>query len=328
MSYTTGVCDRDALLLDPKTPFASKPPALRSCQHMQNNMIELLQKGKQRIGFGTMTLAINAEVRPSEIESIELLLAAADAGCVLFDTADSYCAGEGDMGYCERIIEMSGLTKRDGVLITTKGGYERDGRKWIRNGKPEYLREACEKSLKALKLEAIPLYQFHAPDPDVPIEDSMTAIAKLQNEGKIVDVGVSNFTLDELKKAQSICDIVSVQNPLSIAFGYDRELLEYCEANAIAWLAYAPLGGWKNAVHLADDFPVLEGVAERHQVSPYTIALAWQLAVSPVICPIPGSTQLEHVLANLRASEIKLTTDEVDELTEEAFAEEGEEGEG
>lgn len=270
------------------------------------------------IGYGSMNLSIDPERRPSETEAITLLQRAVDEfGVELIDTADAYCLGEDDMHHGERLIAKAlAGERRERVVVATKGGFIRPGGRWLPDGRPEHLRAACEGSLRALATDRIDLYQFHLPDPNVPIEESLGALVDLQREGKIRYIGVSNFSLEQLIAARSVAEIVSLQNPL--AFIYMRiikpELLKYCEDEGITWLAYAPVGGHRNAHRLVEYKEWLDENISSTDASPYGIALAWLLHRSPAIIPIPATTNIEHLAANMRAAEIRLTEEEVAKL--------------
>jgi aryl-alcohol dehydrogenase-like predicted oxidoreductase len=272
-----------------------------------------------RLGFGTMSLGINPDVRPSRTNAIGMLRAAVDMGYQLFDTADSYCANANEMGYTEQLLREAGLTQLNDILIATKGGYERPNGKWARRADPEYLKSACDRSLKNLGVEQIQLYFLHAPDHDIPFEDSVGAIAELKREGKLGRVGISNVTLDQMKQAEQIVKIDAIQNPISIAIGYEDAMMKYCEEKEIAWLAYAPIGGYKNAEWLAEDFPILIDMAKKYDATPYQMALAWLLALSPVLYPIPGTRDITHLQANIDARNIELSKVDRELLTFEAL---------
>lgn len=286
----------------------------------------------ERLGFGTMSLGINPDVRPSKSSAVEVLRYAADLGYMLFDTADSYSADDSDMGYTESLIREAGLTGRKDILIATKGGYERPNAKWARRADPAYLKFACERSLKHLGFEQIELYFLHAPDHDVPYEDSVGALAELKQEGKIKHVGLSNVTLPQIEKARAIVDIAAMQNPINIAIGFEEAMVRYCEKMQIKWFAYAPLGGYKNAAWLVEDFPILIDMAKKYDASPYQIALAWLLSLSPMMYPIPGSRDKGHVEHNFQATTIELSKVDRELLTFEALdsdmPDDDEEGEG
>jgi aryl-alcohol dehydrogenase-like predicted oxidoreductase len=270
------------------------------------------------IGYGSMNLSIEPERRPSEAEAITLLQRAVDElGVELIDTADAYGGGEEEMHHGERLIAKAlAGERRERVVIATKGGFIRPTGRWRPDGRPEHLRAACEGSLRALGTDRIDLYQFHLPDPNVPIEESLGALADMQREGKIRHIGVSNFSLPQLIAAREVADIVSVQNPLAFLYMNDAcaELMKYCEENRITWLAYAPVGGHRNAHRLVQFKEWLDANITSTDASPYGIALAWLLHRSPAIIPIPATTNIEHLAANMRAAEIRLTDEEVAKL--------------
>jgi aryl-alcohol dehydrogenase-like predicted oxidoreductase len=272
------------------------------------------------IGYGSMSLTLNRDTRLSEEDAVRLLQQGVDEHNIEFiDTADSYCAGEDEIGYGERLIAkaLQG-ERRQRVVVATKGGFIRPGGAWRPNGSPEYLRSACERSLVALGTDVIDLYQFHLPDPEVPIEESIGALVDLKNEGKIRHIGVSNFNLDQLKSATELTEITSLQNSLSpIMFNDDRaNLLKYCEDKGITYIAFAPVLGHRNASRLVEyaDW-IRDHVSEENaKHSPYSLLLAWELAISPVVIPIPATTKLEHLAENMRAAEIRLSQEEMEQL--------------
>jgi aryl-alcohol dehydrogenase-like predicted oxidoreductase len=272
------------------------------------------------VGYGSMSLAINPGVRPSETEAINVLQRAVDEyGVEFIDTADSYCTDENDIGYGERLIAKA-LTgeRRQRVVIATKGGFARPDGAWVRNGHPDHLRSACEQSLAALGTDVIDLYQFHLPDPNVPIEESLGAIIDMKNEGKIRHIGVSNFNLEQLKVAVEMTEITSLQNPLAPMFynGEREALLEFCENNGISWIAYGPLGGHRRAYTMIEYAEWMRGHVSpaNAEYSVYSLLLAWSLGVSPAVIPIPATTKLEHLAENMHAASIQLTSDEVTAL--------------
>lgn len=263
------------------------------------------------IGLGCMPLSL--EGRPSKREAIRVLHAAFEAGVSLVDTADVYCIDDNDIGHNERLIAAA-LAKWPGrakITVATKGGLVRPGGAWICRGNPRHLRAACEASLKALGVDAITLYQLHAPDDDVPLEESVGALADLRREGKIQHIGLSNVGLAELRRARAMAPIVSVQNRLSI---FDRQdlrsgLVDACAAEGLAYLAYGPVGGMKGKVRTAQD-GLLRELAEARGVSTFRIALAWLLERSPSIIPIPGATRAASIVDSAAAADLELTGDE------------------
>jgi aryl-alcohol dehydrogenase-like predicted oxidoreductase len=268
------------------------------------------------IGFGAMWLSIRG--RPADSEAIDAIQAALDAGVTLIDTADAYCLGPEEMGHNERLVgravrEHGGTTGQ--VLIATKGGHCWPGGQWGVAGRPAYLRSACEASLKRLGVESIDLYHFHHPDPQVPFEDSVAALADLQREGKVRMIGLSNVSLPQLKVARQLADIKSVENMYNLLARRDEEngLLRACEEHGIAYLAYSPLGG-RDWARRWGDIPALAAVARRHTVSPQQVVLAWLLNRSPAVIPIPGGRRIERIRENATAAGLALSAADLDEI--------------
>jgi aryl-alcohol dehydrogenase-like predicted oxidoreductase len=197
-------------------------------------------------------------------------------------------------------------------VIATKGGLMRDDRPggWPADGRPEHLREACEGSLRRLRLERIDLYQLHRPDPKVPFEESVGELGRLRGEGKIRHVGLSNVDLEQLARAQAIVPVVSVQNRYNLADRHSEDVLEACEEQEIAFFPWRPLA----VGALAEPSGRLDVVARAHHVTPGQVALAWLLARSPVVCPIPGTASLEHLEENMAAAGLALTPEELASL--------------
>jgi aryl-alcohol dehydrogenase-like predicted oxidoreductase len=271
------------------------------------------------IGLGGMPMSI--EGRPDdESRSIATIHAALDAGVTLIDTADAYHIHADEVGHNESLIARA-LAAYGGdvsdVLVATKGGHVRpgDGR-WTLNGSPAYLKQACEASLKRLGVEAIGLYQFHRPDPATPYTDSIGAIRDLLDEGKIRMAGISNANPDQIREANEILGgrLVSVQNEFSPAFRSSEDELRLCDVLGIAFLPWAPLGGSSRAGELGSAHTAFEEVGEAHGVSPQQVCLAWMLAKSPVVIPIPGSTRPETIRDSAAAANLELTADEITRL--------------
>lgn len=270
------------------------------------------------VAYGAMHLSIDADKRPSEAESVRLLQRIVDElGIDFIDTADAYCINDTETGHNERLIAKAlDGERRARVTVATKGGSVRPGGRWERDGRPVHLRSACEASLRALGGERIDLYQLHVPDPNVSIEESVGAMAQMQTEGKIEHIGISNVTLDQLRRAMSEATIVSVQNQFSVINQReDAALLTFCEEHGISYLPWNPVGGRGKAPTLDAQMETLANVAERHGVSAHEVALAWLLALSPAMLPIPGARTFEHVEANVRAGELVLTAEELEELS-------------
>ena len=267
------------------------------------------------IGLGAMPMSI--EGRPDETRSIATIHAALDAGVTLIDTADAYHVGSDD-GHNESLIAKALASADTGdVLVATKGGHRRPGDgSWTLDGSPTHLKRACEASLRRLGVEAIGLYQFHRPDPAVPYEESIGAIRELLDEGKIRMAGISNADPDQIRLANDILGgrLVSVQNQFSPAFRSSEPELRLCQDLDIAFLPWSPLGGISNAPGLGSAHAAFRDVAQTLEVSPQQVTLAWMLAKSPNVIPIPGSSRPETILDSLAAVELQLTPEQTAQL--------------
>ncbi len=272
------------------------------------------------IGLGGMPMSI--EGRPDRQQALATIHAALDAGTTLIDTADAYhlpghTGFDVEVGHNEKLIADALATwgsDTSGILVATKGGHLRpEEGEWARDGSPQHLREACEASLMRLGVEAIGLYQFHRPDPKVPFEESVGLLTELLDEGKIMMAGVSNADPDQIRAAQEVLGgrLVSVQNQYSPAFQSSRPELELCTELGIAFLPWSPLGGIKRASELGSSYDVFQQVAEAHDVTPQQVTLAWMLATSPVVVPIPGSSRPETARASAQAADLELAPEEV-----------------
>jgi aryl-alcohol dehydrogenase-like predicted oxidoreductase len=274
------------------------------------------------VGYGGMHLSLRE--RPPEPASLEVIRVALDAGVRLIDTADVYCLDDSDIGHNERLVAeaLRGWQgPRDQVLVATKGGLTRPGGRWERDGRPEHLRAACARSLRALGVERIALYQLHAPDPAVPFEESVGALADLRREGKIRWVGLSNVSVPQIRAAEAIVPIASVQNRLNPFF---REALEdgvvrYCEARGIGFLAYSPTGGGRLNRKLPEH-PVLRLMAARLGVSAHALVLAWVLSKSPAVIVIPSARRVAHAMDSVRAGELELSAEDLGAIERAEFS--------
>ncbi|MEV4625865.1 aldo/keto reductase [Micromonospora sp. NPDC049523] len=272
------------------------------------------------IGLGGMPMSI--EGRPEdEDRSIRTIHAALDAGVTLIDTADAYHQYADEVGHNESLIARAlgsyGGDTSD-VLVATKGGMFRPGDgTWLTDGRPEHIRAACEASLKRLGVDSIGLYQHHRPDPSVPYADSIGAVRDLLDEGKIQMAGISNANPDQIRQAQEILGgrLVSVQNQFSPAFRSSEPELLLCDELGIAFLPWSPLGGIAQASELGSRFQPFADVAAARGVSPQQICLAWHLAQSPVVIPIPGASRPESILDSVAATALTLDDDELATLT-------------
>lgn len=271
------------------------------------------------IGLGAMPFSVAGYDVPEE-RAVRTVHAALDAGITLIDTADAYSPDETTVGHNERIVAKALSTyggDTSGVLVATKGGHTRvAGGGWEIDGRPEYIRRACEASLRALGVEALGLYQYHRPDPDVPYAETLGAFKDLHEAGKVRMVGISNASVAQIALAQDVVGeaFVSVQNELSPRFRSSEAELDYCTEAGIAFLPWSPLGGMSQAGELGDRFGPFAEVASAHGVSPQQVCLAWLLAKSPVLVPIPGSSRPETVRDSAAAVDLALTSEEIGKL--------------
>jgi pyridoxine 4-dehydrogenase len=260
-----------------------------------------------RLGFGAMRLTGTGIWGPpaNPAECIAVLKHTIELGVNFIDTANSY-----GPEVSENLIAQALYPYPEDLVIATKGGYRRTGpNQWVPQGDPQHLREACEGSLKRLRLDRIDVYQFHVPDPKVPYEESIGALAALQREGKIRHIGVSNVTVDHIKTAKKQVTVVSVQNRYSPDLRTSDAVLDYCAKENMPFLPWGPLGmgsGLKNAGVAA--------AAKAHNATESQIGLAWLLARSPVMLPIPGTSVVAHLDENVAAAAIKLSPAEIEAI--------------
>jgi aryl-alcohol dehydrogenase-like predicted oxidoreductase len=263
------------------------------------------------IGLGAMQMSHAG--RPEEADSIRTIHAALDAGVNLIDTADAYALDDSEVGHNERLVAKALHGRREGVIVATKGGHTRHGTDWALDGSPAHLRAACEASLRALETDRIDLYQYHRPDPAVPYAESIGALKELRDEGKIRWVGISNASRAQIEQARAIVEISAVQNELSLDFTSPvaKGEVAICEAHGIAFLPWSPLGGAGDATRAAGRYSPVKDAAAAHGVSPQRVALAWLLALSPAIVPIPGARRVESITDSIAAVGLTLEEDEI-----------------
>ena len=260
-----------------------------------------------RLGFGAMRITgkgIWGE--PADLDVARAVLRrAVELGINFIDTADAY-----GPDVSETLIAEALHPYPDDLVIATKGGLTRSGpNQWDSDGRPEHLRQACEGSLARLKTDRITLYQFHRPDPKVPLEDSLGEIVKMKDEGKIRHIGICNVTEAELHRAQRVTPIVSVQNRYNVADRTSESMVDLCEQEQMAFLPWAPILDIENNGVAAE-------IAKRHGATPRQVVLAWMLARSPSILPIPGTGTVDHLEENIGAAGIELDGHEVEALSE------------
>lgn len=256
-----------------------------------------------RLGFGAMRITGSGiwGEPPDESAAIRLVRRAVELGVNFIDTADAY-----GPGVSEDLLARALRPYPADLIIATKGGLVRPGPGvWHHNGRPEHLRTACEGSLRRLRLERIDLYQLHAPDPDVPLEESIGELVRLRGEGKVRHIGVSNVTLEQLQRCERLTPVVSVQNRYNLRDRQSEAVLRHCAEQRIAFLPWAPLGSGQHASD-AETHDVLTRVARRAGISPAQAAIAWLLQHAPVMLPIPGTASSAHLEENVAAATVSI----------------------
>lgn len=267
-----------------------------------------------RLGFGAMRIVGDGVWdEPKDPEnSRQVLRRAVELGVNFIDTSDAY-----GPAVSERLIGEALAPYKPGVVIATKGGLTRQGpNKWLPLGRPEYLIQQLELSLRYLKLETIDLWQLHRIDPKTSVEDSLGAMKQMQKQGKIRHIGLSEVKVSEIKRARKVVDIVSVQNKYNLSDRAHEDVLEYCEKNKIAFIPWFPVA----AGGLAKPGGVLDSAAKKHGATVSQLSLAWLLHHSPVILPIPGTSSVAHLEENMKAADVKLSDAEWAEIEAAAKA--------
>jgi aryl-alcohol dehydrogenase-like predicted oxidoreductase len=268
------------------------------------------------LGLGAMPMSVREENDPERAEAT--IRAALDLGVTLIDTADAYSRDEDEFGHNEELV--ADVLRRVGagpedVLVATKGGHTRRGTDWELDGSPAYLAAACRASLKRLGVDSIGLYQHHRPDSRVPYAATVGALKELYDDGLVQAVGLSNADPDQIREAHGILGgaLVSVQNQLSPVFRSSLPEVELCADLGLAFLAWSPLGGMGDAGDLgsSEEARSFAEVADKHGVSPQQVALAWELAISPAVVPIPGASRPESVRDSFRATGLVLDEEDL-----------------
>jgi pyridoxine 4-dehydrogenase len=260
-----------------------------------------------RMGFGAMRLTGEGIWGPPDdrAEAIRVLRRAVELGVTFIDTADSY-----GPHVAEEIIAEALHPYPDGLVIATKGGFERPGPgKWATNGRPDYLRRQLEGSLRRLRLDRIDLYQLHRIDPKVPANEQFDALRAFQREGLVRHVGLSEVTGAEVERARGVVPIVSVQNRYNVSDRQWDDVVELCEREGLGFIPWFPLSAGD-----LDEAGPLARIARRRRASVYQVALAWLLARSPVMLVIPGTSSVAHLEQNIAAAELRLSADDLAEL--------------
>ena len=295
----------------------NRKTAMQRDQNLAKKSGEFLIGGDLRVvrlGFGAMRITGNGVWgEPADrTEAVRVLRRAVELGINFIDTADSY-----GPGVSEEIIAEALHPYPPGLVIATKGGFDRPGpNRWIENGKPEHLRSACEGSLRRLRLERIDLYQLHRIDPKTPAEDQLGALRDLQAQGKIKHIGLSEVSVRQIQHARTVVPIVSVQNRYSVTDRGSEDVLEYCEKQRMGFIPWFPLA----AGRVSGPESPIGHIAVQWKATPSQVALAWLLARSPVILPIPGTSKVEHLEENVAAAALKVDASQTQELDRMARA--------
>ncbi|GAX39443.1 aldo/keto reductase [Tolypothrix sp. NIES-4075] len=272
------------------------------------------------IALGGMPMSLSS--RPPESESLQVIHRALDLGVTFIDTADSYCKDESDKHHNEKLIHKALQTysgDASNVVVATKGGLMRPNGSWTRNGNPEHLRKTIRESFEALGgNKPIDVWQYHAPDQDYTIEEALKPAKEAVKEGLIRFVGVSNFSVEQIKQAQDVVEIVSVQNQYSPWYRQPEKdgVLKYCEQEQLTFLPWSPLGGSRRHSDL-QDIKAIAQLASYKGVSVYCIVLAWLRSKSPSVLPIPGASKVSSIEDSVRAADVKLSDDEVQKIDRE-----------
>lgn len=269
------------------------------------------------IGLGGMPLSLSD--RPSELEAIVVIHKALDLGVTLIDTADSYCKDESDKHHNERLIHKA-LQQYSGdvsqVIVATKGGLMRPNGAWTRNGNPDHLRQTIQESFQALGGEKpIDIWQYHAPDSNYSVKESLAPVREAVQAGLIRYVGVSNFSVEQIQQAQEVVDLVSVQNQYN---PWRRQpevdgVLDYCEKAGLTFFPWSPLGGSRRVKELSQ-IQTITQLAKEKGVSIYCLVLAWLCAKSPCIVPIPGASKPQSIQDSVKAVTVQLSANEIEQI--------------
>ena len=279
---------------------------------MQSRELDSTGLRFKAVGLGAMPLSISG--RPDETQAAAVIEAFIAGGGAFIDTANVYCLDDDDIGHNERLIRqtLSQLGVGEQVMVATKGGLRRPGGAWIVDGEPDWLRVSCERSLQALRTDCIGLYQLHAVDPKVEFQRSLEALIKLQEEGKIRHIGLSNISPMQLEQALGLTLIASVQNHCNL---YDKRdfhngLIDFCQARRITYIPYSPVGGHNGHTRLMRE-PLLLQLAAQYEATPHRIALAWLLHKGQHILPIPGASKATSICDSLQATHLALSAEDI-----------------
>jgi len=270
------------------------------------------------VGLGAMPLSLAG--RPEEAQALSVINAFVDGEGNFIDSANVYCVDDSDVGHNEKLIAkaLSKLENTNNIIVATKGGLRRPKGAWTVDASPAWLRQSCEKSLIDLNTDSMFLYQLHAPDPDVPLTDSMGELARLKDEGKIQHIGLSNVTVEHIQLALSITNIMSVQNRCNLfeRTSFENGVVKFCEENNITFIAHSPVGGHFQHAQCADN-SLLKNLAEKYEASAYQIMIAWLLNKSASILAIPGASKTSSIRDSLRATNVEFSEEDMQLLETE-----------
>lgn len=272
--------------------------------------------GLSRIGLGAMPLSLHG--RPAEADAKNIIRRYVEAGGNFIDTANVYCRNEQEIGHNEYLIRQALKNQSsDSVYVATKGGLRMSGDSWAVDGSPAWLRMSCETSLMNLNASNIFLYQLHAPDPDIDILESLGEMMRMQAEGMIQHIGLSNLTRKQLRRAVETTTVFSLQNSCSVFNQTDLQkgMIDLCKQNNVLYIAHSPVGGHHNHTSLIQH-PLLEEVAWKYSTSNYVIALAWLLAQEKCILPIPGASKISSIEGSLAACDLNLEQEDIELLNQ------------
>jgi aryl-alcohol dehydrogenase-like predicted oxidoreductase len=281
-------------------------------RQLDNTSIEVFA-----IGLGGMPLSLDG--RPDETQALSVIDAFVDGGGNFIDTGNVYCVDDSDVGHNEKLIAkaLSKLVDSTNIIVTTKGGLRRPKGAWTVDASPAWLRQSCEKSLVDLNTDSIFLYQLHAPDPEVPLTDSVGELERLKSEGKIQHIGLSNVTVEHIQLALSITNIMSVQNKCNLfeKTSFKNGVVKFCEKSNITFIAHSPVGGHFGHTQRADN-TLLKKLAEKHEVSAYQIMIARLLNKSSSILAIPGASKRSSITDSLKAINVEFSKEDMQLLDE------------
>ena len=264
------------------------------------------------IGLGAMPLSL--ENHPDAQTAFAIIDAFIDAGGRFIDTANVYCTDDHNVGHNERLLAKALHRRNDNeyIMVATKGGLRRPKGDWTVDASPEWLRQSCEKSLRDLDIDCHFLYQLHAPDPKVPLTESVGELAKLQSEGKIKHIGLSNVDMEQVQLALSVTSIMSVQNRCNVfeRKSFNSGVIDFCSKNRISFIAHSPVGGHFQHRELSTDSTLVD-IAASHSATPYQVMLVWLIMKSAAIMAIPGATRIQSITDSMAALKLELTKEEI-----------------